>query len=82
VLAATPEADDALCCFALPPVATFAGDWFAAAEAVADCSVGALWTVDCACPPDEPPPFWVCVTVWLVLLSLLAVAEAVEELVC
>jgi len=77
---ATLDAEDLFCCFALPPAATFLALWFEVADAVADCFVGALWTVDWDCPP-APPPVWVCVAFWLVLLSFWAVAEAVEELV-
>jgi hypothetical protein len=36
--------------------------WVEVAIAFASCVVGALWLIDCACPPDELSP--VCVWLW------------------
>jgi hypothetical protein len=77
VLEAAPE----LFCFAfLPPAPTVAGAWVDVAAAPALWSVEALCTVDCDCPPLEPP-VCTCVLLWLVELSLLADADELFELV-
>jgi len=78
VLEAAPE----LFCFVfLPPAPAFVGAWVDVADAPALWSVEAFCTVDCDCPPLEPPEVCTWVLVWLVELSLLADAEELFELV-
>ncbi|MFL5944994.1 MAG: response regulator transcription factor [Gaiellaceae bacterium] len=57
-------------------------DWVDVDGAPALCSVEAVCTVDCDCPALDPPPTWVWVLDWLVVLSLLAEEVALFELVC
>jgi hypothetical protein len=78
-LVADPTAEASLCCVALPPEATFVADWVEVEEDVAVCWVGASWTIDCDCPPS---PLCVAVALCVVLLSLWADEEALEELTC
>jgi hypothetical protein len=80
-LPAVAELEELSCWVALPPAPTFVACCREPAEACADWVVCALWIVDCDCPPAEPPPVCVSVTVWLVVLLFVAVAEALEELV-
>jgi hypothetical protein len=81
LLAALEAAPEFFCSVFVPPAPTFAGAWVDVADAPALWSVEALCTVDCDCPPLEPPEVCTCVLAWLVELSLLADAEELFELV-